>query len=183
MGSRRIRVTKPAFSEYSETVQVQGASELPISVKLVKETHEGRIAVSAGGDNMLYLDGKMMGQGHWEGTVPSGTHTLRVTAQGMKPYQTEIVLNDKENRTLGVTLEPEAKQGGGTAIWWVIGGVLVAGAAGSTVYLVTRNNRGACSSCSRRGFRDAIAALRRSHRRSSYLPRWLRRSSKDHHQR
>jgi hypothetical protein len=139
MGSRRIRVTKPAFSEYSETVQVQGASELPISVKLVKETHEGRIAVSAGGDNMLYLDGKMMGQGHWEGTVPSGTHTLRVTAQGMKPYQTEIVLNDKENRTLGVTLEPEAKQGGGTAIWWVIGGVLVAGAAGSTVYLVTRN--------------------------------------------
>ena len=139
MGSRRIRVTKPGFSEYAETLQVQGASELPIAVKLVKVTHEGRIAVSAGGDNLLYLDGKMVGQGHWESTVPSGAHTLRVTAPGMKPYQTEIVLNDKETRTLGVTLEPEATKGGNTALWWVLGGVLVAGAAGSTVYLATRN--------------------------------------------
>jgi hypothetical protein len=139
MGSRRIRVTKPGFTEYAETLQVQGASELPIAVKLVKETHEGRIAVSAGGDNMIYLDGKMVGTGRWEGTTPSGTHILKVTAPGMKPYQAEIVLNDKENRSVGVTLEPEAKQGGSNAIWWVIGGVLVAGAAGSTVYLVARN--------------------------------------------
>ena len=137
MGARRVRVTKPGFTEYSETLQVQGASELPIAVKLVKETHEGRIAINAGGDNLLYLDGKMVGQGHWEGTVPSGPHSLRVTAAGMRPYQTEIVLNDKETRTLGVTLEPEKKEGSG-ALWWVIGGVLVAGAAGSTVYLVTR---------------------------------------------
>jgi hypothetical protein len=139
MGSRRIRVTKPGFSEYSDTLQVQGASELPVVVKLIKETHEGRIAVSAGADNLLYLDGKMVGQGRWESVVPSGMHTLRVTAQGMKPYQTEIVLNDKETRTLAVTLEPEKREGG-QSLWWVIGGVLVAGAAGSTVYLVTRNN-------------------------------------------
>jgi hypothetical protein len=140
MGSRRIRVTKPGFGEYSETVQVQGASELPLTIKLVKESHEGRIAISAGASDMLYLDGKMVGTGRWEGVVPSGTHTLRVTAQGMKAYQTDVFLNDKETRTVGVTLEPEAKKEGGNALWWVIGGVLVAGAATSTVYLVTRNN-------------------------------------------
>lgn len=139
MGPRRIRVTKPGFSEYSETLQVQGASELPVVVKLAKETHEGRIAVSAGASDMLYLDGKMVGQGHWESTVASGSHMVRVTAPGMKTYQAEIVLNDKETRTVGVTLEPEAKKEGSAALWWVIGGVLVAGAAGSTVYLVTRN--------------------------------------------
>jgi hypothetical protein len=138
MGARRVRVSKPGFTEYSETIQVQGASELPLGIKLAKETHEGRIAVSAGAADFLYLDGKMIGQGHWEGVVASGTHALRVTAQGMKPYQTEIVLNDKETRTLAVTLEPESKSGGG-ALWWVLGGVLVAGAAGSTVYLVTRD--------------------------------------------
>jgi len=121
-------------------LSVQGASELPLVVKLAKETHEGRIAVSAGGDNLIYLDGKMVGQGRWEGVAPSGTHTLKVTAQGMKGYHTEIVLNDKETRTLSVTLEPEAKAGGGAALWWVLGGVLVAGAAGGTVYLATRNN-------------------------------------------
>jgi hypothetical protein len=121
-------------------VQVQGASELPLTVKLVKESHEGRMAISAGASDMVYLDGKMVGTGRWEGVVASGTHTVRVTAQGMKPYQADVVLNDKETRTLGITLEPEAKKDGNHTIWWVIGGVLVAGAAGSTVYLVTRNN-------------------------------------------
>ena len=140
MGSRRIRVTKPGFTAFTDTLSVQGASELPLVVKLAKETHEGRIAVSAGGDNLIYLDGKMVGQGRWEGVAPSGTHTLKVTAQGMKAYHTEIVLNDKETRTLSVTLESEAKAGGGGALWWVLGGVLVAGAAGGTVYLATRNN-------------------------------------------
>lgn len=138
MGARRVRVSKPGFTEYAETIQVQGASDLPLNIKLVKETHEGRIAVSAGAGDLLYLDGKMVGQGRWEGVVASGTHTLKVTAPGMRPYQTDVVLNDKETRTLAVTLEPEAKGGSG-ALWWVIGGVLVAGAAGSTVYLVTRD--------------------------------------------
>ena len=137
MGARRVRVTKPGFAEYSETISVQGASELLLPVKLAKEAHEGRVSVSAAPADMIYFDGKMVGTGHWDGTVPSGPHSLRVTAQGMKPYQTEIVLNDKENRSLGVTLEPEKKEGSG-ALWWVIGGVLVAGAAGSTVYFVTR---------------------------------------------
>jgi hypothetical protein len=99
------------------------------------------MVIGAGADNLIYLDGKMVGQGHWEGVVASGTHMLRVTAPGLNTYQTEVVLNDKETRTLGITLEPEAKkEGSSTALWWVIGGVLVAGAAGSAVYLVTRNN-------------------------------------------
>jgi hypothetical protein len=138
MGARRIRITKPGFTEYSETMQAQGAGEIALTVKLQKETHEGRLALSAGGDNFLYLDGKMVGQGRWEGVIASGTHGLRVTAQGMKPYQTEIVLNDKETRTVAITLEPEKKDSN-TAIWWILGGVVVAGAAGSTIYLVTRN--------------------------------------------
>ena len=40
MGSRRIRVTKPGFSEHSDTLQVQGASELTVAVKLVKRLLE-----------------------------------------------------------------------------------------------------------------------------------------------
>ena len=48
-------------------------------------------------------------------------------------------MNDKETRTVAVTLESESKGSGSGALWWVIGGVLVAGAATSTVYLVTRD--------------------------------------------
>ena len=72
--------------------------------------------------------------------VPSGAHTIRVTAAGMRPYQAELVLADKETRSLQVTLDPEAKKDSSNVLWWVVGGVVVAGAAaGSVVYLATRN--------------------------------------------
>jgi hypothetical protein len=141
MGARRLRVTKPGFTPFVDTLQVAGASELPVTVRLIKESHEGRIAIAASAENLLYLDGKLVAQGRWEGTVPSGAHTVRVTGQGMKPYQTEIVLADKETRSLQVTLESETKRDGTNALWWVLGGVAAAGAAASGVaYFATRNS-------------------------------------------
>ncbi len=41
-------------------------------------------------------------------TLPAGGHQLRVTAPGMRPYQTEVGLQDKETRSLSIVLEPEA---------------------------------------------------------------------------
>ncbi len=139
MGPRKIRVTKPGFNEFVDTLQVPGASELAFAVTLEKAVHEGRIVVAAGPENVVYLDGKVVGQGRWEASVPSGTHTVRVTGTGMRPYQSELVLADKETRSLEVTLDPEAKKEGNGVIWWVVGGVVAASAAGSIVYFATRN--------------------------------------------
>ena len=45
------------------------------------------------------------GAGRVEGNVRSGGHTLRVEAQGMHPYQSEITIADDENRSVDVPLE------------------------------------------------------------------------------
>src|SRR5262249_47558184 len=52
-------------------------------------------------------DGKVVGTGSFEGTIKSGGHTLRVEAEGMRAYQSEVVVADDENRSIDVPLEKE----------------------------------------------------------------------------
>jgi hypothetical protein len=111
MGARRIRVSKKGFHEHTQTEQVFGESEITLDVALKKEIHQGRLIIAAGKDDVIRLDGKVVGQGSWDGTAPSGGHTLRVTAPGMKPYQTEVIVQDNVVRRIHVTLDPEPKSG------------------------------------------------------------------------
>ncbi len=131
IGSRHIHATKDGFVPYDATITVGNAPETAVDVKLQKELHEGRLVVNAHSGDLISVDGKEMGTGHWEGTVPSGGHTLHVTAKGMRPYQQEVTLADKESRTVTVSLDPEAKEGVKIPTWAFIAGgaVLVSGAA------------------------------------------------------
>jgi hypothetical protein len=126
MGARRLKVNKAGFLEYSQTLQVPGTTEMSVAVKLAPEIHEGRLAVTADPGQTVWLDGKAVGVGHWEGAVRSGGHSLRVTERGKKPYQTEILLRDEETRQLRITLESEAPPAAPASknTWmWIAGGV------------------------------------------------------------
>jgi hypothetical protein len=126
IGSRKIRVHKQDFEEVLREVQVAGGAEMPLEIKLARIVHEGRINVRAPADATIEIDGKTVGVGTWSGTLPSGGHTLRVTAQKKRPYQTELYLQDKESREVGVTLEAEPSKG--LPAWaWIAGGVVVVG--------------------------------------------------------
>ena len=81
MGARRIRVSKKRFYDFVEQRVLIGETDTAIDVKLTPELH-----VIAGKDDVIRLDGKVVGQGQWEGDVASGGHTLRVTSPGKKPY-------------------------------------------------------------------------------------------------
>jgi hypothetical protein len=128
IGQRRIKVTKPGFKDFTKTVQAEGATEEKISVHLEKDVHQGRVVISASPKDTIIIDGKPVGEGHYEGVVPSGGHTLRVTAPGMRAYQAEINVQDNETRNIQITLEGE-KSGVPTWVWIAAGGVLVTGAA------------------------------------------------------
>ncbi len=106
LGSRQIRVSKPGFKDFVQTVQVPGLVDVVLSVKLVKDLHQGRLVVEAGPKDVILLDGKPMAQGRWEGVIASGEHTIRVTAPGMLTYQSEVVIQDDKTRRIPVTLEP-----------------------------------------------------------------------------
>lgn len=138
IGSRRVRIVKAGYKEASQTVPVGGASEVPLDMKLVLEVHEGRIIVNAHAEDTIVIDGKPVGSGRWEGPVKSGGHTLRVTARGMRPYQSEVMVQDNETRSVDVGLDPEAKPASSNTWLWIAGGVALAAGAGVGGYFLFR---------------------------------------------
>jgi hypothetical protein len=137
IGTRRVRVHKPEFEDYSREIAVGGAAEMAVDVALVKIVHEGRITVRSLDRSTIAVDGKVVGSGTWTGTLPSGGHALRVTAEGMRPFQSEVYLQDKEARNVDVTLEREPSKG--LPSWaWIAGGVVVAGGLGVAGYFILK---------------------------------------------
>jgi len=108
IGERHLRVVKAGFKTFEKALPVGGSASVTVEVALEKEVHEGKIIVDAPPGATIFLDEKQVGLGKVEETIPSGGHQLRVTAPGMRPYQTEIVIQDKETRSVGVALEPES---------------------------------------------------------------------------
>jgi hypothetical protein len=136
LGERRIRLVKPGFKGFARTEKVSGGGRIAIAVALEKVTHRGQLVVVTGPNDLVSLDGKVVGRGGWKGSVPSGQHALRVTAPGKLAHEVEVLVQDGEARHVDVTLNPAKRSS--TMTWaWIGGGVaLLAGAvlAGALLY-------------------------------------------------
>ncbi len=109
IGERRLRVSKEGFQPFEKSVPVGGSAAVTVEVALEKEVHQGRLMVSAPPDATLELDDKPLGTGKVDVNLPAGGHQLRVTAPGMRPFQTEVVIQDRETRSVDVALEKLAE--------------------------------------------------------------------------
>ncbi len=136
VGNRKIRVSKPGFKEFVKVEAVAGAGDVSVTADLPKEVHQGRLVVEAGAKDAIFVDGKAVATGRWEGVLPSGGHSLRVTAPGMLPYQSEVNIQDDKLRRIPITLE-EQKGGGIPTKWLLLGGgaVVVIGGVVATILL------------------------------------------------
>jgi hypothetical protein len=105
IGERRIRVVKDGFRPFERTLPVGGSAQVSVEVKLEKELHEGRLVVNAPPGTSIELDEKPLATGKFDGPIPSGGHQLRAIAPGMRPFQSEIVIQDKETRSIDIVLE------------------------------------------------------------------------------
>jgi tetratricopeptide (TPR) repeat protein len=136
MGSRKIRITKAGFVDFSVQQTISGAEPVTIQAELVALKREGKLVVTAGPLDTISLDGQIVGQGYWEGTLSSGTHSLLVTRKGMRSHQTDVAIEDNETRRVQVTLEAEPSR---SSTWlWVGGGVLTAAGLGLGAYYLLR---------------------------------------------
>ncbi len=137
LGLRRIRIQKEGFEEYKEDLTAGDSPKVKLVAKLEKILHEATLSVSARPRDEIYLDGTLRGLGAWKGIVPSGGHTLRVTAPEMRAYQAEITLRDRETRNVSVTLEKDVKPAGPVPAWvWIGGGALLLGGASVAGYFI-----------------------------------------------
>lgn len=139
MGSRKIRVTKQGFLPFETTWNVPGGSPSSMDVALEKEIHQGRLRLVATKGDTIRVDGKVMGDGQWEGVLPSGIHSIEVTAPGRRTYTSDVAVRDNELTTLRITLENDqvaTPAGGGGSGWmWLAGGAVVAGLGVGAYYL------------------------------------------------
>jgi hypothetical protein len=107
IGERRLRVEKENFVRYDKALVVGGSAQTTSKIVLERILHEGKVIVEAPAGAVVFIDDKEAGQGKVEQTLPAGGHQLRVIAKGMHPYQTELVIQDKETRQVNVSLEAE----------------------------------------------------------------------------
>jgi hypothetical protein len=66
---------------------------------------EGTLTIVAPAGARILIDSKEVGVGRFEGAVTQGGHWLRVVAEGMKPYQSEVSVIAGGARTIDVLLE------------------------------------------------------------------------------
>ncbi|WP_437930729.1 PEGA domain-containing protein [Sorangium sp. So ce291] len=125
IGERRIRVSKPGFVDFVRQEKVVGGGSVALVARLERAVHRGRLLVAAEQDGLIALDGKVVGKGRWEGSVPSGTHTLRVTAPGMTPHEVAVLVRDEEHRRIDVSLERAPERGGASRWLWIGGGAAI----------------------------------------------------------
>jgi hypothetical protein len=108
LGERRLRVVKEGFVPFEKTLVIGGSSRLTLDIPLQKEVQVGQLLVHAPPGATILVDGRALGTGTLSQAFTSGAHQLQVTAPGMRPFQTEIVLQARETRSVEVVLEATA---------------------------------------------------------------------------
>ncbi len=141
LGPHKLRVKKTLFDDFEQQMNA-GGEAVNVLVKLTRTVHEGRVLVKAGTDDAISIDGAVVGQGVYSGKFPSGSHVLRVSAPGMRPYQGDVVIVDNETREIPVALDrAETKVIVPTWVWYTIAGaVIVAGGITATVVIINDNS-------------------------------------------
>ncbi|WP_437955585.1 PEGA domain-containing protein [Sorangium sp. So ce119] len=131
VGRRRIRIVKPGFTKYERVVEVSGQESLDLHARLTREVQRARLLITAGRNDQIALDGKVVARERWEGTVPIGGHSLLVTAPGMFPKEREVSLLNGETRRIEMPLDTtRPPRGGPVWVWVTTAAVLTAVAAG-----------------------------------------------------
>jgi hypothetical protein len=129
LGDHRLRVSKRGFVPFETRVTIQGPSLLAVEAALSREVHEGVVTIHAGAGDAIAVDGKIVATADWTAHLPAGAHTLTVTADGMRTFQSDLFVEDGKARSLDVTLEPLPRRG--VPAWILVTGgvVLTTGAA------------------------------------------------------
>jgi hypothetical protein len=145
LGLRKIRVHKSGYKDHLITRNFPDAAEVIFRLSLQLELHQGALAVTARSGDAIRVDGVVMGEGSWQGVLPSGEHTVRVTASGMRPYERQVFIEDDRTRNLYVTLESEPGSGVSPLLWVGIGLVAASGIAVASYFALRPESSGSPS--------------------------------------
>ncbi len=149
MGERRLKIEKEGFVAYTGSRSFDGGSTATVQVTLEAERHEGKLTVSAAAGDTIEIDGNIVGNGTYQGTLPSGLHRVEVSAPGKRTYTSDVMVQDNQSSSISVALEslilapppadPEKDRGGSNAWIWIGSGVLLAAGLGVGAYFLFKD--------------------------------------------
>jgi hypothetical protein len=127
IGTHRLLVKKGEHTDYAEVFTIFGSEELRFTAVLRPLERRGQLIVRARPGDHIAFDGVLMGVGRAEARMPSGSHSVRVTAPGARPFETRVEVTDRRTRTLDVVLERESAASELPPWVWAAGGSLATG--------------------------------------------------------
>lgn len=143
MGKRHLRLEKPGFVAHDAEIDLPGGKSVELKVELAAELHEGTLRVVSDARAVISIDGHVVGTGSWTGQLSSGAHTVHIEAQGKRPHDSSVVIKDHDTSALHANLIDEptgpglsARDSSSGALWWIVGGVALAGAGVGGYFLL-----------------------------------------------
>jgi hypothetical protein len=143
MGKRQLRLQKAGFQTYTTELELAGGKSVEVKVTLAPEVHEGTLRIVSDASAVISVDGHVVGTASWTGKLASGTHHVSVSAKGKLPYDADVQVNDHDTSALNVNMQDEPtnvllrqQDSSSGALWWVVGGVALAGAGVGAYFLL-----------------------------------------------
>lgn len=120
----KIHVEKAGYT--AEDAELAIVNNSDVVQKVVLTTASARLDVRGPSGSSIWIDDALVGTGSWAGRVSAGSHKVRVSEDGRKPYVAVVDIKDGATRTVEVS----KLEGTGWPWWvWVGGGAIVAGGA------------------------------------------------------
>jgi hypothetical protein len=147
IGQHHIWIEKAGYKPVEQDVTVGVGDDPLVKVKLERVDY-GRVRVVSNNPKAeVFVDGKRIGTVPIETDVKHGKHTVKVSAEGMKNWKEDVVIERGQATPLRVRLRPKVGRAGA----WVTAGVAAGVLAGSIAVAVVG-----------KGLQDDLAADRKN---------------------
>jgi hypothetical protein len=107
-GQHEIAARGAGLAAIPQKINVERGKTSDVEIEASSSTTPVKITTTDG-KGLIFLDGKLVGEGSFTGDIPSGPHKLRITREGFDPFEEDITLKDKDPYSRSITLSLSGK--------------------------------------------------------------------------
>jgi len=103
-GEHEVTLKSPTLRSMTEKVQIAKGETKDVVLQASSSMATLKLTVSDG-KGIVKIDGKVVGEGQFNGDLTSGPHKLVVTREGYEPFEEDIELKERETIARSITLK------------------------------------------------------------------------------